>query len=290
MIQISETRRSIRHKSHPSKIITPRLWVLIILIIMNITAIHRMFSQESLLAIRISSNPLILSKTSYSNKNSLKTVSTFGYSTPDHGSKDLSGGVLPHPQLRGEDNRVDPQASDASGHLASPSSRMPPPSSVPGSVDSQPRIKSAHLKPRAVVSRGDVHPLEALPSPKIAPPIPYTEQDLRLLAQVVHAEAGTQPFVGQVAVAAVVINRMKAPGFPKTIAQVIQEPGQFTSVTNGSIWQPADSTAYLAAAAALKGWDPTHGALYFYNPSLPFNHWMNTLPITASIAGQLFCR
>ncbi len=110
MIQISETRRSFRHKSHPSKIITPRLWVLIILIIMNITAIHRMFSQESLLAIRISSNPLILSKTSYSNKNSLKTVSTFGYSTPHHGSKDLSGGVLPHPQLRGEDSRVDPQA------------------------------------------------------------------------------------------------------------------------------------------------------------------------------------
>ncbi len=118
----------------------------------------------------------------------------------------------------------------------------------------------------------------------------YSRQDLRLLAHLVHAEAGTQPFLGQVAVAAVVINRVKAPGFPKTISQVIEEPGQFESVTNGSIWERANSTAYRAAAAALKGWDPTHGALYFYNPSLPFSRWMSTLPITSTIAGQLFCR
>ncbi|PSR26452.1 MAG: hypothetical protein C7B43_14010, partial [Sulfobacillus benefaciens] len=66
--------------------------------------------------------------------------------------------------------------------------------------------------------------------------------------------------------------------------------GRVHSVTNGSIWSPVNSTAYLAAAAALRGWDPTHDALFFYNPSLPFNRWMTTLPITAAIASQVFCR
>lgn len=120
--------------------------------------------------------------------------------------------------------------------------------------------------------------------------LPYSREDFRLLAHLVHAEAGNQPFIGQVAVAAVVLNRLKTPGFPKTIPQVIEEPGQFESVSNGTIWSPANSIAYLAVSAALKGWDPTHGALFYYNPSLPYDNWMNSLPITAVIGDQVFCR
>ncbi len=120
--------------------------------------------------------------------------------------------------------------------------------------------------------------------------LPCSRENFRLLAHLVQAEAGNQPFIGQVAVAAVVLNRLKTPGFPKTMPQVIEEPGQFQSVSNGSIWQPANSIAYLAASAALKGWDPTHGALFFYNPSLPYDSWIATLPVTASIGQQVFCR
>lgn len=120
--------------------------------------------------------------------------------------------------------------------------------------------------------------------------VPFTHEDIRLLAHLVHAEAGNQPFLGQVGVAAVVLNRLKSPGFPKTIPEVIEEPGQFDSVITGSFWQSPGSLAYKAVMAALKGADPTGGALFYYNPSLPYANWMNTLPVTATIGSQVFCR
>ncbi len=118
----------------------------------------------------------------------------------------------------------------------------------------------------------------------------FSPDDILLLAHLVQAEAGNQPFVGQVAVAAVVINRLNAPGFPKTLSGVIEDPGQFESVSNGSIWQSPGALAFMAAKAAMKGWDPTHGALFYYNPNLPHADWMNSLPMTAAIGAQVFCR
>jgi N-acetylmuramoyl-L-alanine amidase len=110
------------------------------------------------------------------------------------------------------------------------------------------------------------------------------------LAHLVQAEAGNQPFLGMVAVAAVVLNRVKAPGFPKTVSGVIFQPGQFESVANGTYWLPPSAEAYQAAQEALNGVDPTDGALYFYNPALTNNPWMKALPVTVTIGQQVFCR
>lgn len=114
--------------------------------------------------------------------------------------------------------------------------------------------------------------------------------NVNLLAHLVQAEAGTQPLLGQVAVGAVVLNRLKASGFPKTLSGVIEQPGQFESVSNGTFWRQPSPTAILAAQDALKGWDPTGGALFYYNPSLPHSSWMNGLAVTTVIGAQVFCR
>jgi N-acetylmuramoyl-L-alanine amidase len=132
---------------------------------------------------------------------------------------------------------------------------------------------------RALPARGDPDALMG-----------YSPGDVILLAHLVQAEAGNQPFLGMVAVAAVVVNRLHTPGFPKTIPGVIEEPGQFESVANGTIAMAPGPLALLAAKAALAGWDPTHGAIYFYNPALTDNHWMRRLPVTTRIAAQVFCR
>lgn len=115
-------------------------------------------------------------------------------------------------------------------------------------------------------------------------------QSLADLAHLVQAEAGNQPFAGMVAVAAVVLNRVNSPGFPKTIAGVIFAPGQFESVQNGTFWQSPSATAYQAAEAALAGQDPSGGALYFYNPALTNNTWIEGLPVVARIGQQVFSR
>lgn len=118
----------------------------------------------------------------------------------------------------------------------------------------------------------------------------FSPQDVLLIAHLVQSEAGNQPFVGQVAVAAVILNRLAKPGFPKTLTSVIFESNQFESVSNGQYQNAPGPLAFMAAKAALSGWDPTHGALYFYNPSLPHASWMDTLPRTAIIGNQVFCR
>ncbi len=115
-------------------------------------------------------------------------------------------------------------------------------------------------------------------------------QSLADLAHLVQAEAGNQPFAGMVAVAAVVLNRVKSPGFPKSIAAVIFAPGQFESVQNGTFWQAPSAAAYQAAEAALAGEDPSGGALYFYNPALTTNTWIEGLPVVARIGQQVFSR
>lgn len=117
-----------------------------------------------------------------------------------------------------------------------------------------------------------------------------TASEVALMAHLVHAEAGNQPFLGQVAVAAVLLNRTHAPGFPPNVQQIIFQPGQFESVSNGSFWNKPSHQSYMAVKAALRGWDPTHGALYFYNPNLPHVGWMNGLPVTTVIGNQVFCQ
>ena len=123
-------------------------------------------------------------------------------------------------------------------------------------------------------------------------PNPYnlSPEAILMIARLVQAESGDQPFEARVAVAAVVLNRLKSPGFPKTVDGVLFAPGQFQTVATGAFWNNPTPLSLLAAKAAASGWDPTGGALYFYNPSLPHVAWMDTLPQAAVIGAQIFSR
>jgi N-acetylmuramoyl-L-alanine amidase len=112
-----------------------------------------------------------------------------------------------------------------------------------------------------------------------------------LLARVIQGEAGDEPYDGKVAVGAVLLNRMQSSAFPHTLAGVVFQPYAFESVANGLIWasQPT-SDCVRAAADALSGWDPAHGALYFWNPSKSVNPWVWTRQILTQIGQQVFAR
>ncbi|NLY51980.1 MAG: spore cortex-lytic enzyme [Firmicutes bacterium] len=112
-----------------------------------------------------------------------------------------------------------------------------------------------------------------------------------LLARVVAAEAEGEPYAGQVAVAATILNRVRNPRFPNTLNGVIFQPHAFESVTNGLIWRRTPSaTAYRAARDALNGYDPTYGAIFFWNPSKPVNPWIWSRSIITRIGSHVFAR
>jgi N-acetylmuramoyl-L-alanine amidase len=119
--------------------------------------------------------------------------------------------------------------------------------------------------------------------------ISLSREEFYLLARLIHAEARGEPLQGQVAIGAVVFNRLKDPRFPKTITGVIYENYQFTPVLNGTIDLPPDEQALLAAELALNGLDPTNGSVYFYNPNKSENRWLDGLPSTIKIGNHVFC-
>lgn len=114
--------------------------------------------------------------------------------------------------------------------------------------------------------------------------------DLYLLAKCVHAEARGESYVGKVAVAAVILNRVKHPSFPNTIAGVIYQPWAFTAVFDGQINLEPDQSAYSAAQDALNGWDPTYGCIYYYNPVTATNKWILSREIVIQIGKHVFAR
>lgn len=115
-----------------------------------------------------------------------------------------------------------------------------------------------------------------------------TREDIMLLARLVYAEARGESYTGQVAVAAVVLNRVKSPSFPNTITGVIFQPGAFTAVSDGQFWLTPDATAIRAAEDALAGWDPTGGALYYWNPARTTSRWIWSRPVIAVYGNHLF--
>lgn len=117
-----------------------------------------------------------------------------------------------------------------------------------------------------------------------------TGNEIRLLAHVIHGEARAEPYVGQVAVAAVVLNRVDSPLFPDSIAGVIYEPGAFTAVSDGQINLQPNQTSFRAARDALNGWDPTNGAIYYYNPARTTNRWIWSRPRIGRIGRHIFAR
>lgn len=114
--------------------------------------------------------------------------------------------------------------------------------------------------------------------------------DLNTLARLIYAESRGEKFVGQVAVGAVIVNRVKSGRFPRTIRGVVYSPGQFCTVRDGQINMTPNKTAYDAARAALNGWDPTGGALYFYNPAKTTSSWIWSRSVTTRIGSHVFAR
>ncbi len=128
-------------------------------------------------------------------------------------------------------------------------------------------------------------------TPARAAPVVAWSDDMWLLARVITGEAQGEPYAGQVGVGAVILNRTRHPSFPRTISGVIFEPWAFESVMNGSIWArpPADS-AVRAAGDALNGWDPTYGAVFFWNPAKAVSPWIWTRQIITQIGNHVFAR
>ena len=113
---------------------------------------------------------------------------------------------------------------------------------------------------------------------------------VELLARLINGEARGEPYIGQVAVGAVIMNRVKDPSFPNTIAGVIYQKGQFSCITDGQfdVAIDEDSTVYKAAEDAMNGVDPTNGALYFYNPSKTKSKWLFSLKTVTTIGKHVF--
>ena len=116
-----------------------------------------------------------------------------------------------------------------------------------------------------------------------------TSSDLYLLAKCVYAEARGESYTGQVAVAAVILNRVKSASFPNTIAGVIYQPWAFTAVHDGQINLEPNQTAYNAARDAMNGWDPTYGCLYYYNPRTATSKWIYSRQQVVTIGSHVFC-
>lgn len=116
-----------------------------------------------------------------------------------------------------------------------------------------------------------------------------TEANINLLARIISAESRGEPYIGQVAVGAVILNRVEHPSFPDSLSGVIYQPGAFTAITDGQFNEPVSDSAYNAAKDALNGWDPSGGALYYYNPARATSQWIFSRPTITVIGSHRFC-
>lgn len=113
--------------------------------------------------------------------------------------------------------------------------------------------------------------------------------DYHLLARIISAEARGEPYTGQVAVGAVVLNRVEHPSFPSTISGVVYQSGAFSCLYDGQFEKPVADSAYKAARDALNGWDPSGGAIYYFNPSTATSNWIWSRPHITTIGKHRFC-
>ena len=116
--------------------------------------------------------------------------------------------------------------------------------------------------------------------------------DIQLMARAINGEARGEPYEGQVAVGAVILNRVKDSRFPNSISGVIYQPGAFTAVSDGQINAAISegSTVYKAAQDAINGWDPTSGCVYYFNPNTATNKWIWSRPLVKKIGKHRFCK
>ncbi|MBQ9300680.1 MAG: spore cortex-lytic enzyme [Clostridia bacterium] len=146
-----------------------------------------------------------------------------------------------------------------------------------------------HLTPDGVVGSATAAALGiSLGQPAASTAISATESESYLLARLVHGEARGEPYTGKVAVAAVVLNRVRSAAFPNTISGVIFQAGAFDCVRDGQIWLTPDSESIRAANDALAGWDPTSGCIYYYNPATATSSWIWSREVRLSIGAHSF--
>ncbi len=131
---------------------------------------------------------------------------------------------------------------------------------------------------------------ETLSKLKINTPNNNTGSDVYLLAKCVYGEARGEVYLGKVAVAAVILNRVDDPNFPNSVSGVIYQPGAFDAVSDGQINLAPDEECIRAARDAFGGWDPTDGCLYYYNPKTATNKWMLSKEVTLRVGNHSFCR
>lgn len=118
----------------------------------------------------------------------------------------------------------------------------------------------------------------------------FNDTEMNMLARAVYSEARGEPYEGQVAVAAVILNRVRSPLFPDSISGVILEPRAFTAVDDGQFWGlTPDDTSYRAVNDAINGWDPTYNAIYYFNPDTATSGWIWTRPQIKKIGKHIFC-
>ncbi len=117
----------------------------------------------------------------------------------------------------------------------------------------------------------------------------FTESEISLLSRIISAESRGEPYEGQVAVGAVILNRIDHPSFPNTLAGVIYQPSAFSCVNDGQINEQVYESAKKAAQDAINGWDPSGGAIYYYNPAKTTNKWIFSRPVICTIGNHKFC-
>ncbi len=117
----------------------------------------------------------------------------------------------------------------------------------------------------------------------------YNSADYELLARIISAEARGETYLGQVAVGAVVLNRIEHPSFPDTVSGVVYQNGAFSCLYDGQFYEPISDSAYSAARDALNGLDPSGGAIYYYNPKTATNKWIRSRPVITTIGRHIFC-
>ncbi len=135
-----------------------------------------------------------------------------------------------------------------------------------------------------IVDKGDVSTVSLAKSSNTS--------DIQLMARAINGEARGEPYEGQVAVGAVILNRVKDSRFPNSISGVIYQSGAFTAVADGQINAQISegSTVYKAAQDAMNGWDPTGGCVYYFNPSTATNKWIWSRPLVKTIGKHRFCK
>jgi len=150
------------------------------------------------------------------------------------------------------------------------------------------RVQEHHgLKVNGIADSATLQVL-GIEAPKAAP-VSSNQAEINLLARMISAEGRGEPYEGQVAIGAVIMNRMKHPSFPDTLAAVLYQDGAFTALVDGQFNEPIANSAYSAARDAFNGWDPSGGAIFYHNPAKHNNAFMNNRPVIKRIGDHLFC-